>query len=152
MGMIEIRHGGIFPVERDVLFDFVSEPANWMLLFDSVVAVDFRRWEEPGDVCEVTSKIAGRTGRVTFTLRKFERPLAMDYSAAGPSSPDMMCRRRLLEEDGLSRLDGVVEVMPRRGVAGLVDRTLWRWLLQRMYDRGMERLGTLLSQQQATPT
>jgi hypothetical protein len=45
-----------------------------------------------------------------------------------------------------------VKVKPRRGVAGVFDRTLWRWLLQRMYDRGMERLGTLLSQQQATPT
>jgi hypothetical protein len=150
--MIEIRHGGTFPVERDVLFEFISEPTNWVLLFDSVVAVDSERWEEPGDICEVTSKMAGRTLRATFTLRHIERPVAMDYTAAGPGVPDMVCRRRLFEDDGRSRLEGVVEVTPRSGIGGVVDRVLGRLLLQRMYDRGMDRLGTLLSQQQATPT
>jgi hypothetical protein len=149
--MFQIRHGGTFPVGRGVLFEFVSEPTNWVLIFDSTVAVDFRRWEESGDVCHVTSKIGGRTRRTTFTLRKLERPVAMDYTAAGPGSPDMVCRRQFFEEDGRSRLDGVVEVTPRRGIAGLADRTLGRWLLQRMYDQGMDHLGTLLSRRQATP-
>ena len=64
------RHYGI-PVARG--YAFVTDVRNWSHFFPGFIALDPEsRWTAAGDVASLTTKLLGRTRRVTLTLERIE--------------------------------------------------------------------------------
>jgi uncharacterized protein YndB with AHSA1/START domain len=123
MTRIEAAHRFEVPVERG--FAFVTDTANWPTFWPGFVRLEEgSRWEGVGDTARLVTRLLGRERLLTMRITAFEPDQLVTYTSTQPGLPDASHERRFepIERGFVYRL--VVEYVPRRGLAGFVDRLL----------------------------
>jgi uncharacterized protein YndB with AHSA1/START domain len=118
---VESSHRYDVPVERG--FAFVTDPANWPAFWPGYVRLlPGSSWGAQGDTARLLTRILGRERELTMTITAFEPNRLVTYTSKQPGLPDARHERHF-EADGdafVYRL--VVEIEPRSGLRGIVDR------------------------------
>ncbi len=118
---IEGAHRYAVPVERG--FAFVTDTANWPRFWPGYVRLQpGSSWGAPGDTARLVTRILGRERTLTMTVTEFEPNRLVAYTSTQSGLPDARHERHF-EPDGdgfVYRL--VVEVEPRGGLRGFLDR------------------------------
>jgi Polyketide cyclase / dehydrase and lipid transport len=144
MERVEAAHRYEVPAERG--FAFITNTANWSTFWPGYVRLEEgSRWGASGDTTRLVTRLFGRERELTMTIREFEPNRLVIYTSTQPGLPDAHHERHF-EPDGegfVYRL--VVEYEPRRGVAGLVDRTVLRRGIRRAFERTFVALDELLA-------
>jgi uncharacterized protein YndB with AHSA1/START domain len=131
------------PVEQG--FSKITDPANWPRYWPGLVRVQAEtRWRTPGDEARVVMRLLGREVELTMTLREFVPNRLVTYESVQSGLPDARHERhfRQVDEGFLYRI--VIEYEPRRGVRGLVDRTVVRRGIDRAAGQTLDNLERLL--------
>jgi uncharacterized protein YndB with AHSA1/START domain len=118
---IEGAHHYDVPVDRG--FAFITDTANWPSFWPGYVRLEpGSRWGARGDSARLVTRILGRKRTLTMTVTDFEPNHLVAYTSTQEGLPDARHERHFeAEGDGfVYRL--VVEVEPRRGLRGVVDR------------------------------
>ncbi len=139
--MIKISFGTVLPIPRDEAFEFVSEPANWPLFFESIRSAERQEgWGKVGGRAQVVTRFPGRVVTSEFELTEWDPPRRFRYISRQRSLPDLD-NDRVFEPAGTgTRLRFVTTTVEARpGARALVDRLYARVLL-RTYHRAMARL------------
>jgi hypothetical protein len=143
---ITIRYGAVLPVTQDEAFAFVSDPSNWPLFFDRMeIAEAGPGWGEVGGRARMVNHFLGRRTVSELRVTEWDAPTRFRYVAQHHGRPDLDNLRVFESVEHGTKLIATTTVVPRRGLAGLSDRFARR-ALQRMVDRGMERLPGVIAE------
>jgi hypothetical protein len=130
---IEGAHRYDVPIERG--FAFITDTANWPRFWPGYVRLEpGSRWGAPGDTARLVTKILGRERTLTMTVTDFEPNRLVTYTSTQTGLPDARHERHF-EADGVGfvyRL--VVELEPRRGLRGVLDRLVLARGIGRAFD------------------
>ena len=118
---IEATHRYGVPVER--AFDFITDVANWPSFWPGYVRLEpGSSWGARGDTARLVTRILGRERTLTMTITDFEPNRLVAYTSTQPGLPDARHERHF-EPDGGGFVYGlVVELEPRGGLRGVLDR------------------------------
>jgi uncharacterized protein YndB with AHSA1/START domain len=140
---VGIEASRTFAVDRDVAFDYVTEPKNWPHFWPDLVEIldlEQARWQQPGDTMRLRMRMAGRLTELQMTLDEIRRPELVRYRSVQPRLPPVAHERHFEAAGGGCRYRLVVSYPPRAGAAGLVDRTLVRFATRRALRRTLSNL------------
>ena len=143
--VVTIEQARRFGVSVERGFDYITDQANWHEYWPGFVRLKPGcAWGEPGDRTRLVLRVLGRETTLELTLRRYERPRAVEYDSVQQGLPDAR-HRRLFEPvaDGFD-YTVVVEYEPRRGLLGLLDRTLVLILVGRIVGRTLDNIGRAL--------
>ena len=143
--MIRLAQKRLFhtPVEQG--FSVITDVANWPAYWPGLVRVQAEsRWHAPGDQARVVLRLLGREVELTMTLREFIPNRLVTYESAQDGLPDARHERHFRPGDGGFFYRIVIEYQPRRGIRGLVDRTVVRRAIDRAAGQTMDNLERLL--------
>lgn len=139
--MIRVEAAHRYDVAVEHGFAFITDTANWPKYWPGYVRLrEGSKWAAPGDTARLIARLLGRERELTMTLTAFEPNTLVAYTSTQPGLPDASHERHF-EEDGdgfVYRL--VVEYEPRRGVTGVVDRSLVKRGIQRAFQRTLAAL------------
>ena len=141
--MVQIEKSRIFPVEREVGFDYITKPTNWPEFWPDLVDIpdlEQTRWQEPGDTARLQMKLAGRLTELHMTLDEVTRPSLVRYHSTQQGVPDAEHERHFEPAVGGFDYRLVVSFEPRPGLAGLFDRTVVRYATSRALRRTLDNL------------
>ncbi len=129
--MKEISYGTVLPVPVDEAFEFVSEPANWPLFFESLQSVERQEgWGRAGGRAQVVISLLGRAVTSELELTEWDPPRSFRYIARQRGWPDLD-NNRVFEPAGTgTRLRFVTTAEARPGAMALVDWLYGRALLR----------------------
>jgi hypothetical protein len=130
---IEASQAYEVPVERG--FAFVTDTANWPRFWPGYVRLEpGSSWGAPGDTAKLVTRILGRERTLTMTVTEFQPNRLVAYTSTQTGLPDARHERHFeAQGDGfLYRL--VVEVEPRSGVQGVLDRLVLARGIRRAFD------------------
>jgi hypothetical protein len=145
--MVRVEQSRVFPVERDVGFDYITKPANWPEFWPDLVDIpdlDQTRWQEPGDTARLRMRLAGRLTELHMTLDEVRRPALVRYHSAQQGVPDAEHERHFEPAAGGFDYRLVVSFAPRSGLRGLFDRTVVRYAASRALRRTLDNLAQRL--------
>jgi hypothetical protein len=136
-----------FPVDPEVGFDYITDPANWPRFWADLVDIPDlgrARWQEPGDSMRLRMRLAGRLTDLHMNLDQMNRPVLVRYHTTQQGMPDAAHERHFEPAtEGFSfRL--VIRFAPRAGLAGLFNRTLFRYAAARALSRTLDNLARRL--------
>ncbi len=140
---MRIERSRVIPVERDVGFDYITKPANWSEFWPDLVDIpdlEQTRWQEPGDTARLQMRLAGRVTELHMTLDELSRPALVRYHSTQRGVPDAVHERRFEPAAEGFEYTLVVDFEPRRGLAGLFDRTIVRYAASRALRRTLDNL------------
>jgi uncharacterized protein YndB with AHSA1/START domain len=145
--VIVVEASSTFPVDRETGFDYITDPANWANFWPGLVGIpdlERSRWQEPGDTMRLRMRLAGRLTDLHMALEQMTRPALVRYRTTQPGLPDAAHERHFepAPEGFLYRL--VVSFAPRDGLAGLFDRTVVRYSIDRALRRTLGNQARLL--------
>jgi Polyketide cyclase / dehydrase and lipid transport len=141
--MARIEKSRIFPVEREVGFDYITKPTNWPEFWPGLVAIldlDQTRWQEPGDTARLQMRLAGRLTELQMTLDELTRPALVRYHSTQEGVPDAEHERHFDSAAAGFQYRLVVTFAPRSGLRGLFDRTVVRYAASRALRRTLDNL------------
>jgi hypothetical protein len=153
--MVRIEKSRIFPVEREVGFDYITKPTNWSEFWPDLVDIldlEQTRWQQPGDTARLQMKLAGRLTELHMTLDELSPPALVRYHSTQQGVPDAMHERRFEPAAGGFEYTLVVSFDPRAGLAGLFDRTVVRYATSRALRRTLDNLAQRLPRSASRPT
>ena len=130
---IEGAHRFNVPVERG--FAFITDPANWSRFWPGYVRLEpGSSWGARGDTAKLVTRILGRERTLTMNVTEFEPNRLVTYTSTQTGLPDARHERHFEAQDGgfLYRL--VVEVEPRSGLKGVLDRLVLARGIRRAFD------------------
>lgn len=139
MVRIEASHRFDVPVERG--FAFITDTANWPTFWPGYVRLEEgSRWGAAGDTARLATRLLGRERELTMTIRAFEPNRLVRYTSTQPGLP-AADHERHFRPDGQGFVYGLaVEYEPRRGVAGVFDRTLLARGIRQAFTRTFDAL------------
>jgi uncharacterized protein YndB with AHSA1/START domain len=139
--MVRLERHVRFDVPIEQGFAYITDPANWPAYWPDLVRVEADSgWRSPGDRALVVLRLLGRQTDLELTLRRFEPPRLVEYDSRQRGLPDAR-HQRAFEPSGSGFDYGiVVEYEPRRGMAGLLDRTVVRRGVDRAIERTLDNL------------
>jgi hypothetical protein len=140
---IEQRRHWNVPVDRG--FDYITDQSNWPEYWPGFVRLESgSAWSKPGDRTRLVLRVLGRQTTLELTLRRHERPRVVEYDSVQQRLPD--ARHERLFNPAADGFDYtvLVEYEPRRGLRGLLDRTLVRILAARIVRRTLDNIGRAL--------
>jgi hypothetical protein len=118
---IEAAHRYAVPVER--AFAFITDVANWPSFWPGYVRLEpGSTWGAPGDTARLVTRILGRERTLTMTVTQFEPNRLVAYTSTQPGLPDARHERHFEAQDGGFVYRLVVELEPRSGLRGILDR------------------------------
>jgi hypothetical protein len=141
--MVRLEQSRVFPVEREVGFDYVTKPTNWPEFWPDLVDIpelEQTRWQEPGDTARLQMKLAGRLTELHMTLDELSRPALVRYHSTQQGVPDAAHERYFELAAGGFDYRLVVSFAPRAGLRGLFDRTVVRYATSRALRRTLDNL------------
>ena len=144
---MRIEGSRIFPVEREVGFDYVTKPANWPEFWPDLVDIpdlDRTTWQKPGDTARLRMRLAGRMTELHMTLDELRRPALVRYHSTQQGVPDAAHERHFEPAAGGFDYRLVVSFEPRPGFAGLFDRTVVRYAASRALRKTLDNLSERL--------
>jgi uncharacterized protein YndB with AHSA1/START domain len=118
---VEEAHHFDVPVERG--FAFITDTANWPRFWPGYVRLEpGSSWGARGDTANLVTRILGRERTLTMTVTDFQPNRLVAYTSTQTGLPDARHERHFeARGDGfIYRL--VVEVEPRSGMRGILDR------------------------------
>jgi hypothetical protein len=145
--MVRLEQSRVFPVERDVGFDYITKPANWPGFWPDLVEIpdlEQTRWQEPGDTARLRMRLAGRLTELHMTLDELRRPALVRYHSTQQGVPDAEHERHFEPAAGGFDYRLVVSFTPRPGLRGLFDRTVVRYAASRALRRTLDNLAQRL--------
>jgi hypothetical protein len=145
--MVRLEQSRVFPVERDVGFDYITKPANWPEFWPDLVDIpdlDQTRWQEPGDTARLQMRLAGRLTELHMTLDELRRPALVRYHSTQQGVPDAEHERHFEPAAGGFDYRLVVSFEPRPGLRGLFDRIVVRYATSRALRKTLENLSQRL--------
>lgn len=144
--MIRIEHERAFQTPVEQGFSAITDVDNWPHYWPGLVRVDPEsRWRSPGDQARLTLRLLGREVELEMTLREFVPNRLVAYDSSQRGLPDAVHERHFRPlDDGFSYRILVV-YDPRRGLRGLLDRTLVRRGIDRAVRQTMVNLERLLA-------
>jgi uncharacterized protein YndB with AHSA1/START domain len=145
--VVRIEKSRIYPVDREVAFDYITNPRNWPAFWPDLVDIpDLERttWEKPGDTARLRMRLAGRSTELHMTLDELSRPALVRYRSVQQGVPDAAHERHFTPADDGFEYRLVVVFEPRPGLAGLFDRTVVRWAAARALGRTLDNLAPRL--------
>lgn len=122
-------------------FAFITNVRNWPAYWPDLVRVEpGSQWGRPGDRAVVVQRLLGREVRLEMTLSRLEAQRLVAYTSVQRGLPDARHERHFAAAgDGFDyRL--VVELDPRRGWRGVLDRALVRRAVARALRRTVANL------------
>ena len=153
--MVRIEKSSTFPVDREVGFDYITDPMNWPEFWPDFVDIpdlDLTRWEKPGDTMLLRMRLAGRLTELQMTLDRLSRPALVHYHTAQRGMPETSHERHFEPSAEGFRYRLVISFAPRAGLIGLVDRTLFRYAATRALRRTLDNLARKLPVPQTRDT
>jgi hypothetical protein len=118
---IESEHRYDVPVERG--FAFVTDTENWPKFWPGYVRLEpGSTWGAVGDTARLVTRILGRERTLTMNITRFEPNRLVTYTSTQPGLPDARHERHFVTEGTGFVYRLVVEVEPRRGPKGVLDR------------------------------
>jgi hypothetical protein len=133
---MQIEREHVFDVPLAAGFEFITNPANWMLYWPGIVRVaPESRWSAPGDEARITIELLGRKVELRMSLRRFEAHRLVEYESVQAGLPDARHERHFERAGNGFRYRLVVEYEPRSGLKGLYDR----FVVRRGVDRALRR-------------
>jgi uncharacterized protein YndB with AHSA1/START domain len=118
---IEDAHHYTMPVER--AFAFITDTANWPRFWPGFVRLEpGSSWGARGDTARLVTRILGRERTLTMTITEFEPNRLVAYTSTQAGLPDARHERHFEADDGGFVYRLVVEVEPRDGLHGILDR------------------------------
>jgi uncharacterized protein YndB with AHSA1/START domain len=132
-------------VER--AFAFITDVANWPSFWPGYVRLEpGSSWGAPGDTAKLVTRFLGRERTLTMTITELEPNRRVVYTSTQPGLPDARHERHFEADDGGFVYRLVVELEPRSGLGGVLDRVVLPRGIRRAYTRtfaALEReLGT----------
>lgn len=122
-------------------FAFVSEPATWPRFFSSIEHAERDAdWGRVGGRGRMTTRFLGRPVTSQLEITEWAAPLSFRYVARHANRPELDNLRVFEPTAAGTVLRGTTTLELRGGPHWLSDR-LSAWMLQRVYDRAMLRLG-----------
>ena len=153
--MIRLERSRVLPVERELGFDYITNPANWRKFWPDLVDIpqlEQTRWQEPGDTARLRMKLAGRVTELHMTLDELTRPALVRYHSTQKGVPDAAHERWFEPAAGGFEYRLVVSFAPRPGLAGLFDRTVVRYAASRALRRTIDNLAQRLPRSASSAT
>jgi uncharacterized protein YndB with AHSA1/START domain len=136
---VELTHRFAVPL-RDG-FDYIVDPGNWPEYWPGLVRVEpGSRWRVPGDRARVVMRLLGRSVELEMTLRTFEPYRLVEYTSVQQGLPDARHERGFTDAGDRFDYRLAVELDPRTGVRGVVDRRLVRRAVARTLQRTVANL------------
>jgi Polyketide cyclase / dehydrase and lipid transport len=136
---IESSHRYDVPVDRG--FAFITDTGNWPTFWPGYVRLEpGSSWGAKGDTARLLTRILGRERELTMTITAFEPNRLVTYTSTQAGLPDARHERHF-EADGdgfVYRL--VVEVEPRSGLRGFLDRVVLPRGIERAFTNTFEAL------------
>jgi len=145
--MARIETSNTFPVEREVGFQYITEPTNWPKFWPDLVDIpdlDRARWRDPGDSVRLRMRLAGRIADLRMTLDELSPPALVRYHTVQQGMPEAAHERYFEPAAGGFEFRLVVCFTPRAGLAGVFDRTLFRCAVSRALRRTLDNLARQL--------
>jgi Polyketide cyclase / dehydrase and lipid transport len=145
--MVRLEQSRVFPVERDVGFDYITKPSNWPEFWPDLVDIpdlEQTRWQEPGDTARLQMRLAGRLTELHMTLDELRRPALVRYHSTQQGVPDAEHERHFEPAAGGFDYRLVVSFAPRPGLRGLFDRTVVRYATSRALRKTLDNLSQRL--------
>ncbi len=108
--MVRIETSSTFPVDREVGFDYITDPTNWPQFWADLVDIprlDRATWQKPGDTMRLRMRLAGRVTELQMTLTELSRPVLVRYEAAQPGMPDTAHERHFEPPPGVHVPPGI---------------------------------------------
>jgi uncharacterized protein YndB with AHSA1/START domain len=129
---IEAAHRYAVPAER--AFAFITDVTNWPRFWPGYVRLEpGSRWGARGDTAKLVTRILGRERTLTMTITEFEPNRRVVYSSTQPGLPDARHERHFETDDGGFVYRLVVELEPRGGLSGVLDRVVLSRGIKRAY-------------------
>jgi uncharacterized protein YndB with AHSA1/START domain len=136
MSSIRIEATRRFPVTVERGFAFITDSANWSAFWPGFVRqAPGSAWQTPGDKARLVTRLMGRDRELAMTLVASEPNRVVRYTSSQAGLPDAYHEREFLPDGDAFLYRLVVEYTPRRGLAGLFDRTILRRSVRRAFDR-----------------
>ncbi|HEX5993611.1 MAG TPA: SRPBCC family protein, partial [Jiangellales bacterium] len=121
-----------YSVERQAAFEYVTDLRSWPDYWPNLLAVvDANEWGRPGGTARVRMRLAGRKVELRMILDDFRPPSLVRYVSIQPGLPDAEHERHFEPTGDGFRYRLVVRYRPRPGLAGVLDRTVIRWGIDR---------------------
>jgi uncharacterized protein YndB with AHSA1/START domain len=129
---IEAAHRYPVPVER--AFAFITDSANWPSFWPGYVRLEpGSSWSAPGDTTRLVTRILGRERTLTMTVTEFEPNRLVAYTSTQAGLPDARHERHFEADDRGFVYRLVVELEPRSGLRGILDRVVLPRGIKRAY-------------------
>jgi Polyketide cyclase / dehydrase and lipid transport len=141
--MIRVAKSATLSVDRSLAFDYITNPGNWPQFWPNLISldpIDDARWRQPGDTMALQMRLGGRVATLHMTLEEFRYPELVRYRSVQYSMPETAHERIFLPVDGGFTYQMAVEFAPRPGMAGLFDRTIFRYATRRALHRTIGNL------------
>jgi Polyketide cyclase / dehydrase and lipid transport len=139
---VEVDHHFAVPLGQG--FDYITDLRNWPQYWPDLVRIEPEsRWSEPGDRARLVLRLLGRETEMTMTLGRIEARRLVEYTSVQPGLPEARHERHFAD-DGHGGLDYrlVVEYLPRGGMRGLFDRSLFKFAVRRAMRKTVSNLET----------
>jgi uncharacterized protein YndB with AHSA1/START domain len=129
---VEATHRYAVPVER--AFAFITDVANWPRFWPGYVRLEpGSSWGARGDTARLATRILGRERTLTMTITDFEPNRLVAYTSTQEGLPDAIHERHFEPDKGGFTYRLVVEVEPRSGLRGVLDRVVLPRGIRRAY-------------------
>jgi polyketide cyclase/dehydrase/lipid transport protein len=123
MVRVESAHRYHVPVEQG--FAFITNTANWPRFWPGYVRLEpGSSWGARGDTARLVTRLLGRERELAMTVTDFTPNRLVTYTSTQPGLPDVRHERHFEPEGNGFVYRLVVEYEPRRGIAGVFDRSL----------------------------
>jgi Polyketide cyclase / dehydrase and lipid transport len=136
---LELTHRFAVPL-RDG-FDYITDLRRWPEYWPDLVRVEpGSRWSAPGDRARVVMRLLGRSVELQMTLRTLDPYRLVTYATVQHGLPDARHERRFTAAGDGFDFTLTVELEPRPGLRGVLDRVLVRRAVERTLRRTVANL------------
>jgi hypothetical protein len=146
-----VEAAGRFAVPVEYGFDYITDVGNWPTYWPGLLEIVEAEpsWVRSGDEVHLVMRFLSGPVEVAMTLEEFRPAERVVYRSTQTSLPPARHERHFRSDDGGFEYRLVVEFQPRRGVVGLLDRTIVAWAVRRTLRRTLENLGAAFGEPRA---
>ena len=122
-------------------YDYITDPERWPGYWPNLVRVaPGARWSAPGDVARLTMKLLGRATELEMTLVRIEPYRLVEYTSRQRGLPEARHERHFAESGAGLHYRIVIELEPRGGPRGLLDRLVVARAVERTATQTLDNL------------
>ena len=113
------------PVSVEDGFAYITDPDNWPQYWPGLIrVVSAERWRQPGDEAVLLLRLLGRPVEMHMTLTRFDPPRLVEYTSIQRGLPPARHQRQFTSVDDQLHYCISVELQPRAGWRGIIDRVV----------------------------